>query len=390
MPTRQGWTAVVAGATSFAAGRTFGLIELYVLGVGLIAIVVIAMFAVQRRPARLSTQRQVHPSIVHAGEQARVDLTLHNGDARTSPPLELWEPVGGRGGAPMQLAALRRGESASASYRVPTVARGSIELGPVQATRRDVLGLCRRTTEIPGGERLLVVPFHVPVPFASTGGGRLGEVLRMKAYAQTGNEFEALRDYVTGDDLRRVHWKATARSTGLIVRETAVEGVRRCTVVLDRDAGQFDHDGFERAVSAAASVVTGAAAAALGTRLVAADADLRGPTVAQDALRWLATVIPHRRDGRVAGGVTGGAAGISLGAGDGLGLVVVVTGAPSSPLLTELRRGLVPEETLVVVATRGAPVGRGLVVDASSFEAFLDGWAGLVHSRGPRAAGGRR
>lgn len=382
MPTRQGWTAVVAAATAFAAGRIFGLIELYVLGVGLVAVVVIALCSVQRTPPRLVTRRELVPSVVQAGEAARVDLVLHNADTRTSPALELWEPVGGRGGAPMQLASLRRGESAAASYRIPTSTRGAIDVGPLRATRRDVLGLCRRTTEVPGGERLLVVPFHSPVAFSSSGGGRLGEVLRMKAFGQTGNEFESLREYVAGDDLRRVHWKASARSTELIVRETAVEGVRRCTIALDRDAAQYDSDGFERAVSVAASIVTGAAAAELGTRLVATDVDLRGPKVAQVALQWLATVAPQRTT------AAGGGSGISLGAGDGLGVVVAISGSANGPMVSELRRGLSPEDTLVVVCVHGDTGSRDLVVDASTFERFIDGWGLLVRPIAPRISVG--
>jgi uncharacterized protein (DUF58 family) len=330
MPTRQGWTAVVAAATAFAAGRVFGLIELYVLGVGLLAVVAVAVLQVQRRPARLTTHRELVPAVVQVGDEARVDLTLRNADTRRTPALELWEPVGGRGGAPMQLAALRPGETAIASYRLPTTTRGTIDLGPLHATRRDVLGLCRRTFEVPGGEQLMVVPSHHPVPFPSAASGRLGEVLRVKAFGQTGNEFEALRDYVTGDDLRRVYWKASARSMDLIVRETAVEGMRRCTVVLDRDRSEYDPEGFERAVTVAASIVTGAAAVGLATRLVATDVDLRGPTVAQASLRWLATVDP------LPGGSTSSAP--ALGTGDGLGVVVVVTGSADSPLAVELSR----------------------------------------------------
>jgi len=44
-------------------------------------------------------------------------------------------------------------------------------------------------------------------------------------------------DYVMGDDLRTVHWRASARSDELKVRQHTTEGVRRCIVVLDRDAG---------------------------------------------------------------------------------------------------------------------------------------------------------
>jgi hypothetical protein len=127
-------------------------------------------------------------------------------------------------------------------------------------------------------------------PQATSSAGRLGENLRMKANAQNGSEFHSQREYAPGDDLRRINWKTTARFGDLIVRETAQEGIRHCTVVLDTMADGYDEDAFERAVTAAASVVATAAAAGITTRLVAPDIDLRGPDVAPQSMRWLATV----------------------------------------------------------------------------------------------------
>ncbi len=212
----------------------FGLMELYVLGAGLVAAVVVAVVVVRRRLADVRVQRVVRPSTVAVGEPARVDIRVTNVDRRPTPHLLLWEPVGEGGGAPMQLAALGPGEAASAAYRVPTTRRGVLVAGPLRASRRDVLGLASRTFVIAGSDEVLIVPQHVHLPFPDAGSaGRLGQHLRMKAWGQTGGEFHSLREYVPGDDLRRINWKASARSEDLVVRETALEGVRRCTVVLD-------------------------------------------------------------------------------------------------------------------------------------------------------------
>ena len=372
MLTRHGWTAIAASVAAFVIGRVFGLLELFIVGAGLVVAIVVAVIVVRRNLPALHVQRIVRPSTVAVGEPARVDIRVTNVDHRRAPHLQLWEPVGENGGAPMQLAVLAPGESASAAYRVPTTRRGLLVAGPLRAARRDVLGLASRTFTLAGTDDVLIVPQHVHLPFPDAGSaGRLGQHLRMKAYGQTGSEFHSLREYVPGDDLRRINWKASARSEDLVVRETSIEGVRRCTVMLDTTAAEYDADAFERAVSAAASVTIGAVAAGIGTRLVAPGIDLRGPDVAVNGLRWLATVTtrPGPFD----------AAALGRGPSEGIGVVVIVTGHAGSPAVASARSILSPDEALVVVAARGAETGaRLMVADASSLQRLADSWAGLV------------
>ncbi|CAB4597740.1 MAG: DUF58 domain-containing protein [Actinobacteria bacterium] len=413
MLTRSGWGAIALAATAFVIGRVFGILELYVLGVGVVAALVVAIATMLRTPPRLVVRRLVEPSTVQAGDHARVDLQLANTGTRRSPVLQLWEPVGPTGGATMNLAPLRPRERATAAYRLPTAGRGVVRVGPMRARRRDVLGLATRTVLLPGAAELLVMPRHTPVRFELGGSsGRLGDHLRMRAYGQSGSEFHSLREYVVGDDLRRISWKASARSTDLIVKETALEGVKRCTVVLDttgattfgdaRDTATTDGDAsgdssraaaddsfetsfdpafgagsnpadlaFERAVSAAASLVTGAAATGLATRMVAPDVDLRGHEVAPVSLRWLATV--QRGEG-VSGQLP------SLKAGEGLGVVLVVTSTPQSPLAAEVRAALGPDDTVVVVATESVSGRERFVLDATTDDAFVASWQQLTGS----------
>ncbi|MGD9996642.1 MAG: DUF58 domain-containing protein [Ilumatobacteraceae bacterium] len=380
MLTRSGWGAIALAIAAFVIGRVFGIVELFVLGAGIGAAILVAVVTLSRTPPRLAVRRLIDPSTVQAGDAARVDIQIANAGSRRSPVVQLWEPVGSSGGATMNLAPLRPRERSTAAYRLPTSGRGIVRVGPMRARRRDVLGLASRTFVIPGSSELLVMPQHHPVRFALGGSsGRLGDHLRLKAHGQSGSEFHSLREYVQGDDLRRISWKASARSNDLIVKETALEGVKRCSVVLDTDAGAYDSDGFERAVSAAASLVTGAAAAGLNTRLVALDTDLRGHDVAPIALRWLATVQP----GDHAGGVMP-----PLKSGEGLGLVVLVTSTAASARAAEMRSSIGPEDTLVVVTSQSGAAVRGtrFVVDASTPDAFAESWAALTGNLagGPR------
>ncbi len=373
MLTRSGWGALVLALVAFVTGRVFGILELYVLGAGMLAAVALAVLGSLRRPPRLAVRRVLEPSVVRAGDAARVDVQVANTGSRRTPLLQLWEPVGETGGATMNLAPLRRREATAAAYRLPTASRGVVRIGPMQARRRDVLGLCQSTFVLPGSVELLVIPRYSPAPFPLSGSsGRLGEHLRMRAFGQSGSEFHSLREYVIGDDLRRISWKASARSEDFLVKETAIEGLRRCCVVVDVDDADYDSAAFERAMSAAASLVTGSVAAGLTTRLAAPDVDLRGPDVAPLALRWLAVARHQPGDPTTLP---------SLRSGEGLGLLVLVTGSPSSVRANEVRSAVSPDDTLVIVAT--ASVGRErtkdrFVVDATADDGFAGGWSGLA------------
>lgn len=383
MLTRAGWGALAAAVTAAVLGRVFGILELYLLAGGIAVAVVWALLTVLRPMPRLAVHRRVSPGSAMVGETARVDLVIANGGTRRSPVLRLWEPVGGAG-AVMHLAPLAADERTAAAYRLPTARRGLVVAGPLRVRRADVLGIASRSAVVPGQAELLVTPRHSPVPMGRhAAAGVLGDLVRLKALGQTGSEFHALRPYTPGDDLRRISWKASARSTDLIVKETAPEGLRRCTVVLDLDAAGYAGDGgaeaFERAVSAAASVLTGAVLAGLLTRLVAAEIDLRGPDVAPAALRWLATVEPTDTASAVP----------ALQTTEGLGLLVVVAPGTDSPIVAHVRTNASPDDVVIVVATSRHPGAAGtdrtLVVDATTDDAFPAAWASLVGDGGVEA-----
>ncbi|MFM7684847.1 MAG: DUF58 domain-containing protein [Actinomycetota bacterium] len=362
------------GATvaTFVVARLFGLLELYVVGSAIAAMLVLGVVRTLRPLPALTVRRVARPAMVSVGEAARMELHLSNDGHRSTPRLQLWEPVGEVGGAPMQLAPLSAGATISVAYRVPSLRRGVVVVGPLGAERSDLLGLASCRHVLAGTAEVLVVPERVPLAFpALSSSGRLGQHLRVKSWGQTGSEFHSQRDYVPGDDLRRVNWKTSARRGDLIVRETAVEGIRRCTVVLDTHrASHPDADAFERAIVAAASVVTGAVTAGIATRLVAPGIDLRGPDVARESLRVLATaevcddVADHTAAGRTSV--------------DGLGLVVVCTGSGESPCLPLARQSAGPDDTVVVIRSAGADDAGRFEVDATSLDALQRGWNQLV------------
>jgi len=73
--------------------------------------------------------------------------------------------------------------------------------------------------------------------------------------AATGEDFYTLREYVEGDDLRKIHWPSTAKRQRYMIRQEETPWHNRATIVLDDRASAYEGEAFERAVEGAASLV---------------------------------------------------------------------------------------------------------------------------------------
>jgi uncharacterized protein (DUF58 family) len=373
---------LISAVGVFVVGRMFGLIELYVIGAAMLLAPLLGWAAVAWRRPQVQVERWIRPAVLTAGDVGRVEVLVEAIGRSMTPSFELIEPVGPHRTARMAVAPLEPGTEVSAGYRIPTERRGVLPVGPLQAVRQDVLGLARSTSEVAGVEEVLVSPRAHLLDMPLLGRGVLGRHLLALAQRLGPGDFHSLRDYVDGDEPRTIHWRASARSEELKVRQHSVEGLQRCVVLLDQHVppGPQGEEAFERAVTAAASVVHSADRAGLTTRFVTTDgADLRGPDVAAQTLHLLARIevsakpsVPVDRDPS-----------------EGLGLVVSIGVDPWMTAWAALDRIVDPALTALGVYTADIrhriPL---LAVDARSEAAFLRSWAAL--SGRTRAAGARR
>jgi uncharacterized protein (DUF58 family) len=113
-----------------------------------------------------------------------------------------------------------------------------------------------------------------------------------------GDEFVTLREYEVGDDLRRVHWRSTARTGELMIRQDEARWRSRAAVVLDVLPGAHDAASFEVAVEAAASVTARLARLRRRVELVTSAGEVLGTggDPRHDVIDTLATVGPDDRD----------------------------------------------------------------------------------------------
>jgi len=372
--TRQGVAVVGAALVAITTGRVFGIIELYVIGTGFLAAAAVAVAYVWMRRPRIEARRWIHPTILVVGDTGHVDIRLAHTGRLATPPFVLEEPVVRTMTedhvARLPVAAQRAGSVSSSGYRVPTTTRGVVGLGPLRLIVNDVLGIARSTTVIAGSSEIVVAPRTLLVDMPELGRGRLGRALLESSRRLGPGDFHGLREYAAGDELRSIHWRASARSDDLMVKEFTVEGLHRCTVVFDPSPGAHGSSAnFEHGVTAAASLVSSAMRAGLGTRFVTAGGiDLRGPEVVQTTQRVLARIEPS--DGPIVA--------VDNDMADGLVLLVVVTGSRHAASWRTTSAIADPTITQVLVATNDTSDGTRLSVSAGSDDEFVAAWQALV------------
>ena len=273
MLTRTGWLAAAGAAGLLLVGRLIGVDEAFVAGVTIAVLVVLAALGVALVRIRLDVARELHPARVHAGASSSVDLEVRNRGRRRTPVLTLVDRVSGTRGAHLAVAPLEREAVTGASYELPTEHRGLLEVGPLEVLVTDPFGLAQARVQVSGVTTLTVYPAVdevAPVPMSSGTDPHAGRDQRSNL-SPGGEEFFALREYVVGDDLRRVHWASTARRDHLLVRQDELPWQGRATIFLDTRAGYRPAEAIEPAVRAAASLVHAGRRRNQQLRLVTAD-----------------------------------------------------------------------------------------------------------------------
>lgn len=357
MLTRQGWLCLWAGIALLVIARLLGIGELYVFGA--VALGLVAVAAVYVRLIRLDLQvdRVVHPERVHAGQVSRVEVRIRNLRRFDTPVLRLRDPVSGTAGAELLVPPLDQGAASVASYRLPTERRGIVRVGPLQVVVADPFGLAQVGIQAAARVEVTVFPRVDdvrPVPFTS-GTDPMAGVQHPHALGRTGDDFYALRPYVVGDDLRRIHWPSTARHDELLVRQQEQPWQGRTTVLLDVRRAAHDAASLEAAVSAAASVVTANGARRDLVRLVTTDGSDSGfgagSVHVQALLEHLAVVA-----------ATGSASlrtMLDLVQRDGQGALVIVVGQTAGDELTSTARLRQRFGLVVVVRVDPSSSGQG-------------------------------
>ncbi len=214
-PRGRATAAVALGAAGL--GWATGWREWSGLAAGLAVVLLIAVaMALGRSPAAIEVNLARTRFVV--GDPAAATIGVRNVSTRRMLPLRLELDVDGRP-AQVRVPSLPGGAAHSVVVPLPTHRRTVIELGPARAVRGDVFGLIRRVVQWPVHERVFVHPRTVRLPDPLPGFTRDLEGEESTIRTASDLSFHTLREYVPGDDRRLIHWKSTARSGTLQVRE---------------------------------------------------------------------------------------------------------------------------------------------------------------------------
>lgn len=271
----------IGAALLVTVGTVLSYPELALLGTAGLLVVGYAAGYASWQP-RLAVRRSVHPDRVARGEQCVVTLHVDGGRRRGAVNLLAEERCGDRW-LPVPLTRLRSGTGTTVRYPVPTERRGVLPVGPLRVLRRDLFGLVSVARQHGEPVGVWVRPRVHPLRAVPAGVARSldGQHDRVPHGSIT---FDSLREYVVGDELRRVHWRTSARVGQLMVREHVDTSLPRLVVLLDNravahpDTVAGASETFEVACEAAASVISAATRAELpvSLRMVVDDPQVAG------------------------------------------------------------------------------------------------------------------
>lgn len=266
-PTLRGWAVLVTAIAVLIVATMLDRREGLYLSAFLLLLFMGSVVYVQAHKPKLSAVRSFSPSSVMVGEPAVVHTRVQSkGNLDT---IALWSEqvpfVFGRpprGELPQGRWVRGRGYATDLEYELRSGHRGRYPVGPLWVTHADPFGLVQAERAIAGTRQISITPRVTLLPNAGLKGAS-GDGVRheLNHFAvQRADELIA-REYRTGDSLRRVHWRQTARRGELMVRQEERQGDPEAAVLLDTSlAGRGDASGavteahFERMVELAASL----------------------------------------------------------------------------------------------------------------------------------------
>lgn len=370
MPTAAGWKLLALGVAAVVGGRALQILELYVVGATASAAVVAALAVRLAHPSRLSVRRRASSTMVAVSEPVEVRFEFANRSRLASPTARVRDRISDADDARFVLAPVPGLSAEAGTYRLRPERRGVLEIGPALVEDVDGLGLARRRRTLGTRTRVIVHPPIEPLasPRLPVGGDLSVPVdFRRRSLGIESEEFDVLRPYTEGDDLRHIHWRSTARLDELVVRRFQPSRPGRLTVVIDTRPPGDAADVQDLTTSAAGSIVSAVLRSGDEARLLTTDG--RGtPLLAHrsdmgTALEFLALL-------------EGGLPTIDVEATDGVSVVVAVTASPDAIDDEGARHALARRLQASLVVTYG--VGRDGTASPTA-----DPAGGWIHVTGP-------
>jgi uncharacterized protein (DUF58 family) len=336
-PRAAGFAA--AAVALYLAGRLTGVSELYMLAVAALALPLGALAVVTWGNSRLSASRAARPVRTSVGNRISVTVRLDNPTRLETGVLLLEDrlPYQLGPGARFVVPGIPGGDRELLHYELRAAARGRYSIGPLAVRLADPFGLAQVTSELAGASDVIVHPRVEPLTAPGLGGELASSAATKVRYLfSQGDEFYTTREYRDGDDLRKVHWRSSAKRGQLMIRQEERPWQARAVIAIDlrlaAHRGQGGRASFE---PAAASIALRLGRSGYELALMADDGRMVRPAGMGDqataVLDFLASVEPTSTPSLVP-------MANRLARTAGEGLLVAVLGVPSSDEAAALAR----------------------------------------------------
>ncbi len=269
--TLRGTGALVLGILCFALAHEFKIVELLYLSVLLLVVVGVSLATLYLARRSESVARVFTPDVASVGQdvdvRARVQIRSPLPVAQGTWRDELGPGLAGEsaGRFPATASGLSsEGRAIELEYRVTALRRGIRTVGPLTVSATDPFGFARRRSIVGAAASLTVAPQAIELGMLTDLPGEAGGSMHSTTN-QLGQGADNLipRHYVSGDSMRRIHWRASAHRDELMVRQEEQETTPEAVVVLDLGLQHWtpeamqspgEDPGFETAVTACVSV----------------------------------------------------------------------------------------------------------------------------------------
>lgn len=259
--TGRGRAFVIIGPAVAVVAMVAGVIGLLWAGLALFFLPLIALLVMTGQRLRLSCERAFTHGEMSIGQTLDSHLVISK-NGRMSAGMLMFEealpPELGR--RPRFTINQTRGTwSRDVHYPLHGHQRGRFTVGPLLVRSSDIFGLVRLDRQFSLTSEVMVTPRIHPLSSMRNvaGGGSSGDN-RPQKLGVTGQDDVLVREYRHGDDVRRVHWRSTARRGELMVRREEQAWDPRVSILLDNregsHAGVGRESSLEYAVSCAASI----------------------------------------------------------------------------------------------------------------------------------------
>jgi uncharacterized protein (DUF58 family) len=251
-PTRDGWWCMFAALGLGVAAVNTGNNLLYLLSSMLLGLVVVSgiLSEASMRGLRLTAAL---PDELYAGRVALLGATVAN-RKRWVPSYSITVEViagGARIERFIHVPRIDAGSSRLLTWPVTVPRRGLHRLAGVRVTTRFPFGVFVKSGQVMLAEEVLVFPAVGPAPphLLRRLGGTGATASRRRG---RGHDLHNLRDYLPGDNPRLIHWRSSAKTRVLTVRELEAETTMDTRIVLEGRGGEPER--LEAAVAEAASL----------------------------------------------------------------------------------------------------------------------------------------